>query len=240
MPQNITVTANKSKLKHTVDDRLLLVHYLRNVLGLTGTKVGCDTSQCGACTVLLDGVAVKSCTVLAAQADGASITTIEGLSQNDELHRVQVTVPELGTFQAAAPPAVVITSNRKREVHDALKRRCLCFWIDYPDFQKELQIITAKLPDAPRCLTEQVTAFVQELRQAELFKVPGVAETLDWVAALVALNQKELDAKVVEETLGALLKYREDLQTVRGEVVQGLLNRAGARGVRRGGEGRPQ
>lgn len=152
----------------------------------------------------------------------------------------QITVPELGTFQAAKPPVVVITSNRTREVHDALKRRCLYFWIDYPDFQKELQIITTKVPEAPRRLTEQVTAFVQELRQAELFKVPGVAETLDWVAALVALNQKELDAKVVEETLGALLKYREDLQTVRGQVIQGLLNRAGARGVRRGGEGRPQ
>lgn len=149
----------------------------------------------------------------------------------------QVTVPELGTLKAEHPPVVVITSNRTREVHDALKRRCLYFWIDYPDFNKELQIITTKVPDASRRLAEQVTSFVQELRQSELFKVPGVAESLDWIAALVALNERELSPKVVEETMGALLKYREDLESVRGEVVQGLLNRAGARGVRRGGQG---
>jgi MoxR-like ATPase len=149
----------------------------------------------------------------------------------------QVTVPELGTLKAEHPPVVVITSNRTREVHDALKRRCLYFWIDYPDFNKELQIITTKVPDASRRLAEQVTSFVQELRQSELFKVPGVAESLDWIAALVALNERELTPQVVEETMGALLKYREDLESVRGEVVQGLLNRAGARGVRRGGQG---
>jgi MoxR-like ATPase len=149
----------------------------------------------------------------------------------------QVTVPELGTLKAEHSPVVVITSNRTREVHDALKRRCLYFWIDYPDFNKELQIITTKVPDASRRLAEQVTSFVQELRQSELFKVPGVAESLDWIAALVALNERELTPRVVEETMGALLKYREDLESVRGEVVQGLLNRAGARGVRRGGQG---
>ncbi len=149
----------------------------------------------------------------------------------------QVTVPELGTLKAEHPPIVVITSNRTREVHDALKRRCLYFWIDYPDFNKELQIITTKVPDASRRLAEQVTSFVQELRQSELFKAPGVAESLDWIAALVALNERELTPRVVEETMGALLKYREDVESVRGEVVQGLLNRAGARGVRRGGQG---
>ena len=149
----------------------------------------------------------------------------------------QVTVPELGTLKAEQPPIVVITSNRTREVHDALKRRCLYHWIEYPDFNKELQIITAKVPGASRRLAEQVVAFVQELRQTELFKVPGVAESLDWIAALVALNERELTPKVVEETMGALLKYREDVESVRGEAIQGLINRAGARGVRRGGQG---
>jgi MoxR-like ATPase len=149
----------------------------------------------------------------------------------------QVTVPEIGTLQAAHAPIVVITSNRTREVHDALKRRCLYFWIDYPDFDKELRIVTSRMPGVSRRLAEQATAFVQELREAELFKVPGVAETLDWVAALAALNKQALDPQTVEETMGALLKYREDVEAMRGEAVQGVLNRAGQRGVRRGGRG---
>ena len=147
----------------------------------------------------------------------------------------QITIPELGTFAAAEPPIVVITSNRTREVHDALKRRCLYFWIDYPDFQKEYQIVTTKVPDAPKQLAEQVTAFVQELRTAELYKVAGVAETLDWIAALVALNQKELDTSIIDDTLGIMLKYHEDIQSVRGEPVRAMLNRANARGTKRSG-----
>ena len=147
----------------------------------------------------------------------------------------QITIPELGTFAAPQPPVVVITSNRTREVHDALKRRCIYFWIDYPDLQKEYQIVTSRVPQAPRQLAEQVTSFVQELRSAELYKIPGIAETLDWTAALVALDQRELDPAVVDDTLGIMLKYREDIQSVRGEEVRALLNRAKARGARRSG-----
>ncbi len=147
----------------------------------------------------------------------------------------QITIPELGTFRGDSPPIVVITSNRTREVHDALKRRCLYFWIDYPDFQKEQQIVVSKMPDAPRKLAGEITAFVQELRDGELYKVPGVAETLDWTAALVALNERKLDPSVIDDTLGILLKYHEDIQSVRGEQVRALLNRSANRGTRRGG-----
>ncbi len=148
----------------------------------------------------------------------------------------QVTIPELGAFRADEPPIVVITSNRTREVHDALKRRCLYYWIDYPDFQKELQIVTTKVPDASRKLAQQVTAFVQELRTAELYKVSGVAETLDWTAALVALNQQELDPAIIDDTLGIMLKYHEDIQAVRGEPARAILDRSRNRGTRRGGQ----
>ena len=147
----------------------------------------------------------------------------------------QITIPEIGTFRSDSPPIVVITSNRTREVHDALKRRCLYFWIDYPDFQKEQQIVVSKMPDAPRRLAGEITAFVQELREGELYKVPGVAETLDWTAALVALNERKLDPSVIDDTLGILLKYHEDIQSVRGEQVRALLNRSANRGTRRGG-----
>ncbi len=147
----------------------------------------------------------------------------------------QITIPEIGTFRGDSPPIVVITSNRTREVHDALKRRCLYFWIDYPDFQKEQQIVVSKMPDAPRKLAGEITAFVQELREGELYKVPGVAETLDWTAALVALNERKLDPSVIDDTLGILLKYHEDIQSVRGEQVRALLNRSANRGTRRGG-----
>ncbi len=147
----------------------------------------------------------------------------------------QITVPELGTFQGGEPPIVVITSNRTREVHDALKRRCLYSWIDYPDFQKESRIVASKMPEASGKLAGEVTAFVQELRDGELYKAPGVAETLDWTAALVALNQTKLEPTVIDDTLGILLKYQEDIQTVRGEQVRTLMNRAANRGARRGG-----
>lgn len=142
----------------------------------------------------------------------------------------QITIPELGTIRAAHPPVVVITSNRTRELHDALKRRCLYFWIDYPDFEKELRIVTMKVPQAPARLAEQVTAFMQELRTTELYKAAGVSETLDWVAALVALDRQELDPPTIEQTLGILLKNQEDIQAVRGERTVQLLNRANARG----------
>lgn len=142
------------------------------------------------------------------------------------LSEFQITIPELGTIRAAEPPVVVITSNRTREVHDALKRRCVYCWIDYPDAATERRIVSAKVPGVSAALAEQVTAFVQELRTAELYKTAGVAETLDWAAALVALNRAELDSAVVQETLGLLLKNQEDMQAVRGERLEAMLARA--------------
>jgi MoxR-like ATPase len=151
------------------------------------------------------------------------------------LSEFQITIPELGTIRADSPPVVVLTSNRTREVHDALKRRCLYLWIDYPDLAKELRILTDRLPGVNARLAEQVAAFVQELRHVELYKVPGVSETLDWAAALVALDQQQLEPAVVDETLGILLKYREDVEAVRGARAGEVLSRALAAGVRRSG-----
>ena len=144
----------------------------------------------------------------------------------------QITIPELGTIRAEQPPVVIITSNRTREVHDALKRRCVYCWIDYPDLATEQRIVEAKVPGVPARLAQQVAAFVQQLRAGELYKTAGISETLDWVAALVALNRDTLDAEIVNETLGLLLKNQEDIQAVRGERLQAMLNRALAHGTR--------
>lgn len=140
----------------------------------------------------------------------------------------QITIPEIGTVRAARAPVVVLTSNRTREVHDALKRRCLYHWIDYPGFAAELQIVQARLPHAADALARQVTAFVQELRRAELYKLPGVAETLDWAAALVALERVALEPDVVDDTLGVVLKYEDDLRKVRGAPARAILERVQA------------
>jgi MoxR-like ATPase len=167
--------------------------------------------------------------------DGRPVLLIDEIDRADEefegyllelLSDFQVTIPELGTIKAAQPPIVVITSNRTREVHDALKRRCVYAWIDYPDFDKEYRIVTAKVPGASARLAAQIAAFVQELRGVELYKAAGVSETLDWAAALVALDCEALDPGVVDATLGVLLKHHEDVETVRGEQVQALLARA--------------
>jgi len=135
----------------------------------------------------------------------------------------QVTVPEIGTIRAERPPRVVLTSNRTREVHDALKRRCLYHWIDYPSFERELQIVLTRVPAAPERLAGQIVAFVHRLREADLTKVPGVAETLDWASALLALGATELVPGVVDETLGVVLKYEEDVRHVRGETGRQML-----------------
>jgi MoxR-like ATPase len=126
----------------------------------------------------------------------------------------QVSIPEIGTVSATVRPSVIITSNRTRELHDALKRRCLYHWIDYPSFEKEYEIVTARVPEAPDGLRRQVVAFVQRLREDDLYKVPGVAETLDWTRALLALGQESLGRDAVDATLGVLLKNQEDVQTV--------------------------
>jgi MoxR-like ATPase len=135
----------------------------------------------------------------------------------------QVTVPEVGTIRSDSPPRVVLTSNRTREVHDALKRRCLYHWIDYPTAQKEFEIVLARVPSAPPVLARAVVAFVQRLRQADLTKVPGIAETIDWAAALLALGEPELTPEVVDATLGVVLKYEEDVRQVRGDVGRAWL-----------------
>ena len=171
----------------------------------------------------------------------APILLIDELDRADEefeafllevLSDFQITIPEIGTIQAPTPPVVVITSNRTREIHDALKRRCLYHWIDYPSFEKEYAILHAKAPHASEKLSREVVGFVQELRRGELYKFPGVAETLDWMNALTALDQEELTENVVDETLGVLLKYRDDIEKVQGqtvrEIVQVLRSQDGA------------
>jgi MoxR-like ATPase len=165
------------------------------------------------------------------------VLLIDELDRSDEefeaflleiLSDFQITIPEIGTIKTQNPPVVVITSNRTREVHDALKRRCLYYWIDYPTFAKELEIVHARLPGAPEKLARQITGFVQELREIDLYKLPGVAETLDWTTALVALDQVALDAVIVDETLGAVLKYQDDIEKVKGEQARLILERVKA------------
>ena len=141
----------------------------------------------------------------------------------------QITIPEFGTVRAVEPPLVVLTSNRTREVHDALKRRCLYQWIEYPSFEKELAIVRERVPEAPARLAGQVTAIVQELRGLELYKVPGVSETLDWARALVVLDRQPLDPAAVEQTLGVVLKAKDDIDAVRGERLAGILSRVSGR-----------
>ena len=144
------------------------------------------------------------------------------------LAEFQVTVPELGTIRAVEPPIVIITSNRTREIHDALKRRCLYHWIDYPSLEKEYRIVRARVPLASEHLAQQVVAFVHALRSEDLYKPPGVAETMDWLNALIALDQRSLDEAAVTDTLGALLKYHDDLRLVQGARTRQLLQKVAA------------
>ncbi|HVX29153.1 MAG TPA: MoxR family ATPase [Nitrolancea sp.] len=135
----------------------------------------------------------------------------------------QITIPEIGTIKAQHPPIVIITSNRTRELHDALKRRCLYHWIDYPSVDKEFRIVTGKVPGINERLAQQITTFIHELRREDLYKLPGVAETLDWAAALLALNQRELSTEIASATLGAILKHQEDLQAIRKGKLETLV-----------------
>jgi MoxR-like ATPase len=164
---------------------------------------------------------------------GPPVLLIDEIDRTDEafeafllevLADFQVTIPELGTVKAAQPPIVVVTSNRTREVHDALKRRCLYHWVGYPNAERELKILRARVPGIPKKLSEQVVAFVQALRKEDLFKVPGVAETLDWAGALTELDVVALDPATVSDTLGALLKYQDDIARVDGSKVKALLD----------------
>jgi MoxR-like ATPase len=140
----------------------------------------------------------------------------------------QITIPEIGTLKAKEPPIVILTSNRTREIHDAVKRRCFYHWVDYPDAKRELEILSRKAPKASAALSKEVVGFVQRLRKTELYKLPGVAETIDWVNCLVALDRVALDPETVNNTLGVLLKYRDDLERVAGDEVERLVNEAKA------------
>ena len=137
----------------------------------------------------------------------------------------QITIPEFGTVRAAKPPIVVLTSNRTREIHDAVKHRCLYHWVGFPDAQREAQILARRVPGAPQALAQQVVAFVQQLRSLELYKLPGVAETIEWTRALMELGAVVLDPVVVQNTLGLLLKYQDDIARVQGDEVMRLLQR---------------
>jgi len=163
----------------------------------------------------------------------APVLLIDELDRTDEpfeayllevLSDFQVTIPEIGTIRAQEPPIVVITSNRTREIHDAIKRRCLYHWVDYPTAARELEILARKAPEAPRELSRQVVAFVQKLRGLDLFKLPGVAETIDWSKALAVLDRLSLDPQVINDTLGTLLKYQDDIARVRGSEAARLLD----------------
>lgn len=168
---------------------------------------------------------------------GAPVLLIDELDRADEpfeayllevLSDYQITIPEIGTIKAAASPIVVITSNRTREIHDALKRRCFYYWIDYPSAERELQILRVKAPDAEDALSRQVVAFVQRLRSMDLFKLPGIAETIDWAHALTQLDVLTLDTKVVNDSLGALLKYQDDIVKIRGTEAARILDEINA------------
>lgn len=161
------------------------------------------------------------------------VLLIDELDRSDEpfeayllevLADFQVTIPEVGTIRAEKPPVVVITSNRTREIHDAVKRRCLYHWIDYPGSAEELEIVRRKAPRAQAALAQEVVAFVQKLRAMDLFKLPGIAETIDWANAMVELNRVSLDSEIVNDTLGALLKYQDDVARVRGDEATRILS----------------
>ncbi len=167
------------------------------------------------------------------QAGGAPVLLIDELDRTDEpfeaflleaLSDFQVTIPELGTIRAPEPPIVILTSNRTREVHDALKRRCLYHWVDYPAFDRELAILNARVPEATEALSREVVAFVQRLRGEDLFKRPGVAETIDWAKCLLALDVVSLSPEVIADTLGAILKYQDDIQKLSGLEATKLLD----------------
>ena len=168
---------------------------------------------------------------------GPPVLLIDELDRTDEpfeayllevLSDYQITIPEIGTVKAAEPPIVIITSNRTREIHDALKRRCFYHWVDYPDAARELEILRVKAPDAGPELSRQVVAFVQELRRRDLFKLPGVAETIDWTDALVQLDKVALDPRAIDDTLGVLLKYQDDIAKIRGSEAAKILDQVKA------------
>ncbi|MBU2944057.1 MoxR family ATPase [Shimia thalassica] len=168
---------------------------------------------------------------------GPPVLLIDELDRTDEpfeaflleaLSDFQVTIPEIGTIKAPEPPIVILTSNRTREVHDALKRRCLYHWVDYPNFEREIEILQSRAPEAAEALSKEIVAFVQQLRTEDLFKKPGVAETIDWAKCLLALDVLTLSPEVISDTLGAILKYQDDIAKLHGSEAKRLLDQARA------------
>ncbi len=205
----------------------------------TGTKSAADAREQLASDIFSEKFLVKRplARALEGKPGSAPVLLIDELDRTDEpfeayllevLSDWQISIPEIGTLKAAEPPIVVITSNRTREIHDAVKRRCFYYWVDYPDARRELDILRRKAPGASEALSREVVAFVQKLRTIELFKLPGVAETIDWANCLVALDRVTLDPETVNNTLGVLLKYQDDVERVAGEQATRLIAEARA------------
>ena len=213
-------------------------NYPRQMLEIRLAELGGEAGSEGrtrlAQTIFDERFLLKRPLLLALEPDpaGPPVLLIDELDRTDEpfeaflleiLSDFQVTIPEMGTVRAPSPPIVVLTSNRTREIHDALKRRCLYHWIGYPDAARELEILRLRAPELAAALGEQIVAFVQRLRTADLFKLPGVAETIDWARALLALDQVALEAGTVNATLGVLLKYQDDIEKMAGAPVAEIL-----------------
>ena len=216
-------------------------NYPRQMLEIRLLEARGDAAKATAHDIFSSEFLIRRPLLQALEADDgiAPVLLIDEIDRADEefeaylleiLSDFQVTVPEIGTIRAELPPRVILTSNRTREVHDALKRRCLYHWIDYPTAQKEFEIVLARVPAAPERLATEVVGFVHRLREADLTKVPGIAETLDWAAALLSLGAKELSPALVDETLGVVLKYEEDIRQIRGEQAARMLTEVAARG----------
>jgi MoxR-like ATPase len=200
-------------------------NYPRQMLAIRAAEASHESREAAMAEIFSEDYLIKRPLLQAIEHKGkAPVLLIDEIDRADEefeafllelLSDFQVTVPEIGTLVAEHPPIVIITSNRTRELHDALKRRCLYHWIDYPSIDKEYRIVQAKVPGINDRLALQIATFIRELRQVDLYKVPGVAETLDWGAALMALNQTELTSEVASATVGAILKHQEDIQAMR-------------------------
>ena len=218
-------------------------NYPRQMLEIRLAELGGETGAEGrerlAHDIFGERFLLKRPLLLALEPDpaGPPVLLVDELDRTDEpfeaflleiLSDFQVTIPEMGTVRAASPPIVVLTSNRTREIHDALKRRCFYHWIGYPDAARELEILRLRAPELAASLAEQIVRFVQKLRAADLFKLPGVAETIDWAYALVALDRVALDAETVSATLGVLLKYQDDIDKMAGAPVRAMLAAAGS------------
>ena len=211
-------------------------NYARQMIEIRLAEGGAESRETVEDQIFSDRFLIKRPLLQALEPDlaGAPVLLIDELDRTDEpfeayllevLSDFQVTIPEMGTIKAAEPPIVIITSNRTREIHDALKRRCFYYWVDYPNAERELEILRVKAPGASEDLSRQVVAFVQKLRQIDLFKLPGVAETIDWAQALTQLDVLALTPEAINDTLGVLLKYQDDIARIQGSEAVKLLER---------------